>query len=84
MPYEPASAAAACSWVGLIAAVWSVRDIVHDRKSRTAHRPPTTASSKQSRRSTYGICVRCSRPISLATLPGKPWTPVCIYCAPDI
>ena len=33
---------------------------------------------------TYGVCIDCTSPISLATLSEKPWTPVCIYCALDI
>ena len=30
---------------------------------------------------TFGICVACSSPISLATLNEEPWTQVCVRCA---
>lgn len=33
---------------------------------------------------TYGTCVECSSPISLAVLTERPWTPLCVYCALDI
>ncbi|QCW51878.1 hypothetical protein FE634_18315 [Nocardioides dongxiaopingii] len=33
---------------------------------------------------TYGRCLQCARPISLATLSEKPWAPRCVYCALDL
>ena len=33
---------------------------------------------------TYGTCVECASPISLAVLTERPWTPLCVYCALDI
>jgi hypothetical protein len=40
MPYEPASNAAACSWIGLFAAVWSARNAVHAADKRDTSAPP--------------------------------------------
>ncbi|WP_134766762.1 hypothetical protein [Nocardioides sp. 1609] len=33
---------------------------------------------------TYGRCLQCARPISLAILSEKPWAPRCVYCALDL
>lgn len=33
---------------------------------------------------TYGRCLDCSSPISLALLTQRPWAPRCVYCALDI
>jgi hypothetical protein len=33
---------------------------------------------------TYGLCLECSSPISLALLTERPWTQRCVYCALDI
>lgn len=33
---------------------------------------------------TYGACLDCAEPISLALLTQRPWAPRCVYCALDI
>jgi hypothetical protein len=33
---------------------------------------------------TYGTCVECADPISLALLTERPWARTCVYCALDI
>ena len=33
---------------------------------------------------TYGTCIECASPISLATLTEKPWASVCAWCAADV
>ena len=51
MPYEPANTAAACSWVGLFATVWSARNAVrttdshHDTTAARRRRPSSNTAS---------------------------------------
>ena len=42
------------------------------------------AASARLAAGTYGRCLECSSPISLALLTQRPWAPRCVYCALDI
>jgi hypothetical protein len=43
-----------------------------------------TQARQRLRDGTYGHCVACSAPVSLALLAERPWRLVCIHCALDI